>query len=147
VQRLEQIEVKLAAARARLILEQPFIGALVMHLPLIPAQGSWCETTATDARALYFNPRFVAKLDLRQTQFVLAHEALHCALGHFARRVHRMKRRWDVACDYAVNMLVARSQNSSAASAIWIISLSGILCPSCTVTEAASLRAVCSASS
>ncbi len=107
MQRLEQIEVKLAAARARLILEQPFIGALVMHLPLIPAQGSWCETTATDARALYFNPRFVAKLDLRQTQFVLAHEALHCALGHFARRVHRMKRRWDVACDYAVNMLLA----------------------------------------
>lgn len=107
VQRLEQIEVKLAAARARLILEQPFIGALVMHLPLMPSRGSWCETTATDARALYFNPAYVAKLGVREIQFLLAHEALHCALGHFARRSHRVKRRWDVACDYAVNMLLA----------------------------------------
>jgi predicted metal-dependent peptidase len=39
---------------------------------------------------------------------MLAHEALHCALTHFARREHRDKRRWDLACDYAVNpMLVA----------------------------------------
>lgn len=107
MQRPDQIQVKLAAARTRLILEQPFIGALVMHLSLAPARGTWCETTATDARALYFNPDYVAGLDLRETQFILAHEALHCALGHFARRAHRVKRRWDLACDYAVNMLLA----------------------------------------
>lgn len=106
-QRPDAIEVKLAAARARLILERPFMGALVMHLPLVPARGGWCETTATDARALYFNPDYMAGLDLRETQFILAHEALHCALGHFARRAHRVKRRWDLACDYVVNLLLA----------------------------------------
>lgn len=104
MQNLKQVEAKLAAARTRLILEQPFIGALVMHLPLRPA--GWCETTATDARAIHYNPDYIAGLDLRQTQFVLAHEALHCALAHFARRSHRLKRRWDVACDYAVNLLL-----------------------------------------
>jgi hypothetical protein len=34
MQDLPALETKLAAARTRLILEKPFLGALVMHLPL-----------------------------------------------------------------------------------------------------------------
>ena len=101
------VPTKLGAARTRLILEHPFIGALVMHLPLVPANGRWCSTVATDARALYYNPAYIAGLTLGQTQFVLAHEAMHCALGHLARRSHRSRRRWDVACDHAANWLLA----------------------------------------
>jgi predicted metal-dependent peptidase len=100
------IQTKLGAARTRLILERPFIGALVMHLPLVPAVAARCETVATDARAIYYNPAYVASLTLAEAQFVLAHEALHCALGHFARRSHRLRKRWDVACDHAVNLLL-----------------------------------------
>jgi predicted metal-dependent peptidase len=103
---LSALETKLAAARTRLILEKPFLGALVMHLPLKAADAKWCKTTATDARNFYFNPDYIARLTLEQTQFVLAHEAMHCALSHFARRNHRQKHRWDVACDYAVNMIL-----------------------------------------
>ena len=104
--KIGDIQTKLGAARTRLILERPFIGALVMHLPLLPAAAAWCETTATDARAFYYNPEYIAGLTLAGTQFVLAHEALHCALGHFARHSHRMRRRWDIACDQAVNLLL-----------------------------------------
>lgn len=100
------LETKLAAARTRLILDKPFLGSLVMHLPLKAADPKWCETTATDARSFYYNPGYIARLTLEQTQFVLAHEAMHCALSHFARRHHRQKHRWDVACDYAVNMIL-----------------------------------------
>jgi predicted metal-dependent peptidase len=100
------LETKLAAARTRLILEKPFLGALVMHLPLKAADPKWCKTTATDARNFYYNPAYIGRLTLEQTQFVLAHEAMHCALSHFARRNHRRKHRWDVACDYAVNMIL-----------------------------------------
>ena len=100
------IETKLAAARTRLILDKPFLGSLVMHLPLKAADPKWCKTTATDARAFYYNADYIARLTLEQTQFVLAHEAMHCALSHFARRNHRQKHRWDVACDYAVNMIL-----------------------------------------
>jgi predicted metal-dependent peptidase len=102
----DEIATKLAAARTRLILEKPFLGSLVMHLPLTPVKADWCKTTATDARAFYFNPDYIGRLNLAQTQFILAHEALHCALSHFARRNHRLKHRWDVACDYAVNMML-----------------------------------------
>jgi predicted metal-dependent peptidase len=102
----QEIRTKLAAARTRLILERPFIGALVMHLPLTEAGAHRCRTIATDARALYFNPDYIAGLTLAETQFVLAHEALHCALAHFARRSHRIRKRWDVACDHAVNLIL-----------------------------------------
>jgi predicted metal-dependent peptidase len=98
-------EGKLAAARTRLILDKPFLGALVLRLPLKPA-GAWCRTTATDARAFYYNPNWIENLTSAEVQFALAHEALHCALGHFARRGHRVQRKWDLACDFAINPLL-----------------------------------------
>lgn len=101
---MSEIETKLAAARTRLILDKPFLGALVLRLPLKAA--TWCRTTATDARALYYNPRWIAGLSSAQVQFALAHEALHCALGHFARRGHRIQRKWDLACDLAINPIL-----------------------------------------
>ncbi len=97
---------KLAAARARLVLEKPFIGSLSLHLAFRTADPEWCETLATDARHVHFNPDFVDRVPFGDLQFWLAHEALHCALGHFARRAHRVKRRWDVACDHAVNHML-----------------------------------------
>ncbi|MDZ7750869.1 MAG: VWA-like domain-containing protein [Gammaproteobacteria bacterium] len=100
------VEDKLAAARTRLILDKPFLGALALRLPMVQAKASWCPTTATDARKFYFNHDYIDALSLSQVQFVLAHEALHCALSHFRRREHRDKRRWDVACDYAVSPLL-----------------------------------------
>ena len=97
---------KLATARTRLILDKPFLGALVLRLPLVAANPGWCKTTTTDARKLYFNPEYVESLDIQETQFVLAKQALHCALSHFARRHHRIRSRWELACDYAVNPLL-----------------------------------------
>ena len=102
---MNDLETKLAAARTRLILDKPFLGALVLRLPM-KAAGPWCRTTATDARAFYYNPDYINSLSVDQTQFVLAHEALHCALSHFARRQHRQKARWDIACDLAVNPIL-----------------------------------------
>ncbi len=103
---MDEIEKKLAAARTWLILDKPFLGALVMRLPLKQADARWCTTTATDARAFYYNRAYIEALTFEQTKFVLAHEALHCALGHFARRGHRDKRRWDLATDLAINPLL-----------------------------------------
>ena len=100
------VETKLAAARTRLIIDKPFLGALVLRLPLQPARSDWCKTTATDARKLYYNAEYIGHLSLAETQFVLAQEALHCALLHFARRGHRIKHLWDLACDFAINPIL-----------------------------------------
>jgi predicted metal-dependent peptidase len=103
---VQKVEAKLTAARTRLILDKPFLGALVLRLPLVAAKSDWCPTTATDARAFYYNPEYINSLSPGQTQFILSHEALHCALSHFARRAHRVKHRWDLACDFAINPLL-----------------------------------------
>jgi len=102
----DEIEVRLARARTRLIMDKPFLGALVLRLPPVEADPRWCRTTGTDARKLYYNRHYIETLDPQELQFVLSHEALHCALSHFTRREHRDKLRWDVACDYAVNPLL-----------------------------------------
>jgi len=102
----EAIENKLGAARTRLILDKPFLGALVLRLPIVAADPSWCKTTDTDMKKLYINPDYIQQLTIEETQFALAHEALHCALSHFTRRTHRVKLRWDMACDYAINPIL-----------------------------------------
>ncbi len=106
--RSEDTDNKLAAARTRLILDKPFLGALALRLPMVAADPKWCMTAYTDARKFYYNPAFIDALNVEQTQFVLANQALHCALSHFARRQHRNRYRWDIACDHAVNPLLVK---------------------------------------
>ena len=108
---------KLAAARTRLVLDRPFLGALILYLPL-DARGR-CRSLATDGRTLYFNPAYVLSLAFSETQFMLAHEALHCALGHFARRGARLRAHWDMACDYAVNGLLIDDGMKAPPEAAW----------------------------
>jgi predicted metal-dependent peptidase len=103
---MPDIENKLLSARTRLILDKPFLGALVLRLPMMEGDPSWCNTTFSDGRTFYYNAEYINSLDIDQTQFALSHEALHCALSHFYRRGHRIKRRWDLACDYAVNPML-----------------------------------------
>jgi len=104
---LEAVKNRLTKARTQLILDKPFLGNLVLRLPLIAAD-SWCKTSATDAKSFYYNPEFVDSLNNHQIKFILIHEALHCALTHFARRGNRTKHKWDLACDFAINPLLVK---------------------------------------
>jgi len=122
----DAIEIKLAAARTRLILDKPFLGALVLRLPMEAGSPGWCKTTATDARSFYYNRNYIEALSLDETQFVLAHEALHCALSHFARRQHRVKHRWDLACDLAINPLLVNDGLKAPPGALYLEQYEGM---------------------
>jgi predicted metal-dependent peptidase len=94
-----------SAARARFVLgrdaRSAFFACLALRLKPSP---NWSiPTLATDGRSLEYNPSFVAGLSPDELLGVVAHEALHCALGHHARRGARDLSRWNVACDLAVN--------------------------------------------
>lgn len=117
---------KLSAARARLILERPFLGALVLRLETHEADASACPTTATDMRRLYFNREYIEALGSRQLEFVLAHEALHCALLHLLRRGARDKHRWDLACDLAINPLLVNEGLVPPSNAVTFFEYSGM---------------------
>ena len=122
----DDIETKLSAARTRLILDRPFLGALVLRMPLKAADPEWCATIGTDARAFYYNPDYIDSLTIEQTQFALAHEVLHCALSHFARREHRDKGRWDIACDLAINPILIKEGMTAVPGALYNIGYEGM---------------------
>ena len=61
---------------------------------------------ATDGVSLYYNPDFVETLNAATLAGTLAHEVMHPALHHHVRRSGRDPKRWNVACDFAINPLL-----------------------------------------
>ena len=98
---------RVAKARVRLLLNQPWFGSLSLRLAVVEASEK-TETMATDGTQLFFNPDWVAEQTDQVLQTVVAHETMHCALLHPYRAGERDSRRWNVACDHAVNLLLAQ---------------------------------------
>jgi predicted metal-dependent peptidase len=94
---------KLTRGRVQLILKQPFFGTLSLRLKLIPGT---LPTMATDGSRIVYNPAFVDGLKPAELEGTLAHEVLHCALGHQCRRGKRDQELWNVAADFAINPIL-----------------------------------------
>ena len=95
---------RIRKARTALLLDHPFFGSLLFRL-----KGEECRsipTMATNGVVLRYNPAFVDTLNAATLAGVLAHEVLHPALQHHVRRSGRDSRRWNEACDYAINPLL-----------------------------------------
>lgn len=102
-----QVEARLRRARVRLALTHPFLAAAVMRLPLRAAVAQyWCPTAATDGHHIFFNPDWVARIDDAALRGLLAHEVLHVLFAHSPRLGGRDPRRWNRACDFAINALL-----------------------------------------
>lgn len=95
---------KVSKARAGLVLDHPFFGSLALRQKLV--EDPTCDTAWTDGKTMGFSPSFVDKLPLDQLKGVLAHECLHVGNAHHARRGARDHRKWNQACDYAINKLL-----------------------------------------
>jgi len=95
---------RIRKARAVLLLDHPFFGALIFRLT--PVSAPSIPTMATDGKSLFYNPSFVDELPPDQLVGVLAHEVMHPALQHHTRRGNRDRERWNEAADYAINPLV-----------------------------------------
>jgi predicted metal-dependent peptidase len=96
--------VRIQKARTTLLLDHPFFGTLLFRLGAQPR--SSIATMATDGVSLYFNPQFVETLSAAEIAGTLAHEVMHPALQHHTRRGGRNPRRWNMACDYAINPML-----------------------------------------
>ena len=104
---LPALKAKLFRARLSLVEEQPFLGSLTLHLPIFieprPDLSTACVTSQGEC---FFDPEFLSKLSLPAVRAVLLHETLHLALDAFPRQEHRHSRLWNMAHDYAVNLLI-----------------------------------------
>lgn len=91
-------------ARATLILDQPFFGALALRL--VPVERWDTPTAAVDGVHLFYNPVWFLGLSEPERQTVMAHEVLHCVLEHIGRVQSRNHEKWCSATDYAVNLIL-----------------------------------------
>lgn len=94
-------------ARVRLLLRHPFFATLLLSTP--SRETREIPTAATNGRELLWNPDFMDKLDVDETQGVMAHEVLHMALEHCLRLHGRNQILWNVATDYAINLIITEA--------------------------------------
>ena len=92
---------KMTAARTSLVLEQPFFGSLALSLKM--QADSTCKTAYVNGRELGYNPAWIENLNHDQVTALVAHEVMHCAMGHPWRRDGRNMKGWNIGCDQAIN--------------------------------------------
>lgn len=95
---------RISMAKAKILLQQPFYGVLlsmmdIIHEPALP-------TFATDGKHVLFNAAFSAEMTDAELRGVMLHEISHCIYMHCTRkrRLNRDAKRWNIACDYAINL-------------------------------------------
>ena len=97
-----------AKARAALLVGAPFWG--VLSLRLAPVEDPSIKTMETNGVTIRYNPDFVTGLSRGALRTLIAHETMHCAALHHTRREGRDLQRWNIACDYAINPLLAEAE-------------------------------------
>ncbi|WP_457608621.1 vWA domain-containing protein [Nitratifractor sp.] len=95
---------KLARARARLMLESPWLGSMAAELPL--AADEDLMAFEADGERLRYRPGFFEEAGVEAIEFALANGALHRLLEHRERRGRRDPRLWQLATDHAINALL-----------------------------------------
>lgn len=97
----------MAKARTHLMLRQPFFGSLALRLKLINDES--VRTMCTDGKSIRYNPEFVQMHQIAEIEGVIAHEVMHVAMCHHTRLGKRDHRIWNMATDYAINLIVTES--------------------------------------
>ena len=86
---------KLIRSRIQLLMKFPFFGTLALNFKLI--ENNQIQTAATDGKDFYYNKDFVGGLSDGEIAFLIAHEVMHCALGHLWRRGSRNHEKFNIA--------------------------------------------------
>lgn len=92
-------------ARVAALTQHPFFGSLVTRLKVEPT--TQVQQMGTDGQRLLYNPAYVESQTEEDLLTAELHEVLHCALLHPYRRGNRNPTRWNYACDYVANQILA----------------------------------------
>lgn len=101
----------IAEARVRLVLGKDATACFfaTLALRLVPEVCWDMPTMATDGKSLRYNPDFVNGMKPEEVRGVVVHEVMHNALAHTARLRGRDPMTWNIACDLAINPIVAEA--------------------------------------
>lgn len=109
----------LSKAKARLLINHPFFATLLLNTPVIVQAGTW-EYAATDMKNIYLDPDYAAVATVDDLMSDLCHEVAHNALLHGARLEGRNARLWNIAADYAINLML-EEQGFKAPKGGWLV--------------------------
>lgn len=98
---------KVSRGRIQLMLRHSYLAAAAARLKFRMVDEDWCPTMATDGFNIFISEQFVEKITEDETIGVMAHEVMHCILGHTDRRGGREPDLWNVAIDFATNLILA----------------------------------------
>jgi len=101
---------RLMKARSRLGSKAPGYAAIVFGLPFVETHLT--DTMATNGKCIFFNRTFVQNSTDAELLAVLFHEGLHVSLGHHLRRGNIDPTTWNIAADYAINLIVQQARLS-----------------------------------
>lgn len=104
---LETAATKMTLARTQLLLDHPFFGSLALRLRLEPNEK--IQTMSVDGKVIQYSPAWVESISIGLTRAVVAHEVMHCVLEHIGRRDGREPNKWNMAIDYAANLILTDS--------------------------------------
>lgn len=101
----------LAKTRMWLMRRLPFFGVLIHKLQPLEKDAEWFEKVgakgspmATDGRFIYYDRVSFKAMTEKEQCFVVAHEILHNAYGHFSRLAKRDRLIANCAQDYVINL-------------------------------------------
>lgn len=108
----------LESDRVRLLMDQPFVGAVLIRQNLVPVVDSRCPTASTDGQNIFVNPDFYLAMTPGERRFLLAHEVWHTVYLHFLRRQERDPELFNIATDMEINGMLARERFKVPADAL-----------------------------
>ena len=96
----------------------PFLFALSgpkPHYLVREIRGQKIDTAATDGKVFFWNPEFLASLDVNQVSTVMSHESFHVLFFHCHadRAGGKDARKWNIAVDYVVNGVIEHDHTKS----------------------------------
>ena len=101
-------EDRIRKVRISFLRENPFFANISLYLNLIETKNMPMPTMGVDYEGnLYFDPDYVKSLGFSELKGVIAHETMHLALFHLLRLGGRDKTLWNIACDLAINLILA----------------------------------------
>ena len=91
--------------RTKTLVKYPYFGTITTNV--VFHVDETIRTACTDGYDVYYNPKFMDKLNQSQQIFVVAHEICHIAFNHIKRCKTKNPQIWNIATDAVINAFLS----------------------------------------
>lgn len=104
------IEESISRLKINLIRKRPFYGLILMKLNEMKESSS-TKIMCTDGNNIYYNKKYMDKLNEAERNFYLLHQLYHCIFMHPSRMINKDTKIANIAADFLVNYYIELEKN------------------------------------